>query len=91
MDILNRVFDIRLQRIAIFALVKDIKKTVGFDVSNEQWHYYFFLMAYDKHFRLSKIPKALHQPNWQYGNKHALGSPAGNNSLTNFKSNEKHF
>ena len=23
--------------------------------------------------------------------KHALGSPAGNNSLTNFKSNEKHF
>ena len=23
--------------------------------------------------------------------KHALGSPAGNSSLTNFKSNEKHF
>ena len=91
MDILNRVFDIRLQRIAIFALVKDIKKTVGFDVSNEQWHYYFFLVAYDKHLWLSKIQKPSINQIGSMVDKHALGSPAGNNSLTNFKSNEKHF
>ena len=89
LTILNRVFDIRLDRTAIFALIKDNKKTAGFDVSGKKWHYYFLLLTYDKHLWLSKS-----FPSTKLGSmvdKHELGSSAGNNNLPNFKSIEKHF
>ena len=61
--ILNRVFDILLDRTALFALIKDNKKLLALMspmnngiISFSYWH---MANIYD----CLKIPKSLHQPN----------------------------
>ena len=46
--------------------MKENKITVGFDVSDEQWRSYFFIMAYDKHSLLClKFQKPSNNQTWQ--------------------------